>query len=71
VSLMFSLGRVRAKHLDLISILMICLVLIVMDMIDKKWMDEEQGKKIEALSEFQRGSRIDLWCGEIFSTLVG
>ena len=34
-------------------------------------MNEEQGKKIEALSELQRGSRIDLWCGEIFSTLAG
>lgn len=33
MSLVFSLGKVRAKHLDLISILIICLVLIVMDMI--------------------------------------
>lgn len=33
MSLVFSLGKVRAKRLDLISILIICLVLIVMDMI--------------------------------------
>ena len=39
MSLVFSLGRVRAGRLDLLSILVICLVLVVMGMIISQEVD--------------------------------
>lgn len=61
---LFTLGTVRARHLDLVSTLVSCLVLVVMGTIIS-----QEAKDWRSCQKFHRGYRIDLWYEEIFSTL--